>query len=115
MKKITSLSKHAEQRSQQRAVREMDRRFLDMFGDEEYAGNGCYRLFMSDLELDSLVLQGEISRQRADKIKCKIKIQDRDTDVTVANNCGSRKNNYKKWRNGRPCMWFRGKRIMSIG
>ena len=115
MKKITSLSKHAEQRSQQRAVREMDRRFLDMFGDEEYAGNGCYRLFMSDSELDSLVLQGEISRQRADKIKRKIKIQDRDTDVTVVNNCGSRKNNYKKWRNGRPCMWFRGKRVMSIG
>ena len=115
MEETTKLSVHAEKRAQQRSLRELERQFIDKYAEEEYVGSGCYRLFMPEEVLKSLVTEGSISQQAADRLRKKVKIQNRDTDVTVFNDCGPRKDNYKKWKNGRPCMWFRGKRVMSIG
>ena len=44
----------------------------------------------------------------------KYKIQDGKIDVTVANICGGKKNNFKKWRNGKSCGVYRGRCFMGF-
>ncbi len=44
-------TRHAERRTQQRAIPPLVDRLLDEFGDEEYDGHGCIRLFFSHLSV----------------------------------------------------------------
>lgn len=111
---ITNLSKHAEKNSQRRSFRYTDQELFDLYADEVYVGRGCYRLFFPTLTLKGLIAEGAICRQQADRLAKKYKIQDGQIDVTVANICSGKKNNFKKWRNGRTCAVIKGRHIMGF-
>ena len=108
-------SKHAEQRAQQRGWKRLESELLDLYGDDVYVGRGCYRVAIPVSRLQKLVREEVITPQQADKLKKRFKIQSGEVDVTVANSVGSTMKNYKYWKNGKPCMWYRGKRVMSLG
>ena len=111
---ITNLSKHAEKNSQRRSFRYTDQELFDLYADEIYVGQGCYRLFFTKVILEGLITEGKICRQQADRLAKKYKIQDGKIDVTVANICGGKKNNFKKWRNGKSCGVYRGRCFMGF-
>ena len=108
-------SRHAVHRAQQRGWKQLMSQLIDEHANEIYVGNGCYRLFIPAIKLNSLVSEAVITPQQADKLKKRFKIQSGSTDVTVANCANSTHKNFKKWQNGKPCMWYRGKRVMSLG
>jgi hypothetical protein len=47
-------TKHATARAQQRAIPPLVDRLLDEFGDEEYDGHGCVRLYFSQRSVRSM-------------------------------------------------------------
>ena len=114
MENISYLSKHGEKNSQRRSFRYSDRELFDLYADEIYVGKGCYRLYFTCSILDGLISDGLISRQQADRVSKKYKIQEGRVDVTVANTCGKNKKNFKKWRNGKSCLVFKGKKLMGF-
>ena len=114
MEKISQLSKHGEKNSQRRSFRYTDRELFDLYADEIYVGNGCYRLYFTIGILEGLISDGIVSRQQADRVLKKYKIQEGQVDVTVANAYGANKKNFKKWRNGKPCVVLKGKKLMGF-
>ena len=114
MKVKLEKSKHSEMRGQQRSFRKSDSEIIDLYGDEKHVGNKCNRLSISQNELDGLVADETICRQVADRLRKKYKVVIGDTEVTVANACGSKRKNYKKWKNGRSLAVLKGKRVMGF-
>ena len=107
-------SKHARKRAQQRGFRKSDLDAINQFAVEIDAGEGCRRLYIPRKVIDELVNDGSLGRQEADRIARKYKIQSADLDITVANDCGSNKKNYKRFSNGKPMAILRGKRVMGF-
>ena len=114
MKVKLEKSKHSEMRGQQRSFRKSDSEIIDLYGDEKHVGNKCNRLSISQNELDGLVADETICRQVADRLRKKYKVVIGDTEVTVANACGSKRKNYKKWKNGKSLAVLKGKRVMGF-
>ena len=114
MKVKLEKSKHSEVRGQQRSFRKSDSEIIDLYGDEKHVGNKCNRLSISQNELDGLVADETICRQVADRLRKKYKVVSGDTEVTVANDCGSKRKNYKKWKNGKSLAVLKGKRVMGF-
>ena len=107
-------SKHSEMRGQQRSFRKSDSEIIDLYGDETQVGNKCSRVSISQNELDGLVADEIICRQVADRLRKKYKVQSGDKEVTVANACGSKRKNYKKWKNGKSLAVLKGKIVMGF-
>lgn len=114
MKVKLEKSKHSEMRGQQRSFRKSNSEIIDLYGDEKHVGNKCNRLSISQNELDGLVADETICRQVADRLRKKYKVVIGDTEVTVANACGSKRKNYKKWKNGKSLAVLKGKRVMGF-
>ena len=114
MKVKLEKSKHSEMRGQQRGFRKSDSEIIDLYGDEKHVGNKCSRLSISQNELDGLVAEETICRQVADRLRKKYKVFSGDKEVTVANACGSKRKNYKKWKSGKSLAVLKGKRVMGF-
>ena len=114
MKVKLEKSKHSEVRGQQRSFRKSDSEIIDLYGDETNVGNKCDRVSISRNTLDGLVAEEIICRQVADRLSKKYKVQCGDKEVTVANACGTKRKNYKKWKNGKSLAVLKGKRVMGF-
>lgn len=78
-----SVSQHARVRSQQRGISRVHQHAVFMYGDREQAvGGGCVRLTISQRRLKTLVMEGAISAQVAERCRKLALITDGSTIVT---------------------------------